>query len=125
MINLTFVHTNNCDNSTKMFKCFVNFTTTTFDKVLFRIGCCDQCPGARLSNISYFIIFIIYGLLFLTWCISIQLLMITIVEGGQKSVGLLSLIPPPCFIFESCCFADGILYLLVQGFGHQNLKIRF
>ena len=27
-------------------------------------------------------------------------------------------IPPPCFIFEGCCFADGILYLLVRGFHH-------
>ena len=36
----------------------------------------------------------------------------------------LGLIPPSCFIFEGCCFADGILYLLVQGFRHQNLKFR-
>ena len=35
----------------------------------------------------------------------------------------LDLIPSPCFIFESCCFADSILYLLVRGF-RQNLKIQ-
>ena len=45
--------------------------------------------------------------------------------GGAKVNGhTLGLIPPSCFIFEGCCFADGILYLLVRGFRRQNLKIR-
>ena len=41
---------------------------------------------------------------------------------NQKSVPILhtlGLIPPPCFIFEGCCFANGILYLLVRGFRHK------
>ena len=28
------------------------------------------------------------------------------------------------FVFEGCCFADGILFLLVREFRHQNLKIQ-
>ena len=44
--------------------------------------------------------------------------------GGQKSVGKrFGLIPPPCFIFERCCFADSILYLPVRGFRRQRFKI--
>ena len=47
------------------------------------------------------------------------------VQGGPKvSLHTLGLIAPPCFILEGCCFADGILYLLVLGFRRQNLKIR-
>ena len=47
------------------------------------------------------------------------------IQGGPKvSTHTLGLIAPPCFIFEGCCFADGILYLLVRGFRRQNLKIR-
>ena len=30
--------------------------------------------------------------------------------GGEVSVHTLGLIPPPCYIFESCCFADSILF---------------
>ena len=45
--------------------------------------------------------------------------------GGAKVSGhTLGLITPSCFILEGCCFADGILYLLVRGFRRQNLKIR-
>ena len=45
--------------------------------------------------------------------------------GGSKvSTHTLGLIPQPCFIFEGCCFADGILYLPVRGFRRQNFKIR-
>ena len=48
-----------------------------------------------------------------------------IIEGGPKvSLHTLGLIPTSCFILEGCCFADGILYLLVLGFRRQNLKIR-
>ena len=39
-------------------------------------------------------------------------------RGPKVSTHTLGLIPPPCFIFEGCCFADGILYLLVRGFRH-------
>ena len=47
------------------------------------------------------------------------------VQGGPKvSLHTLGLIPTWCFILEGCCFADGILYLLVRGFRRQNLKIR-
>ena len=47
------------------------------------------------------------------------------IQGGPKvSTHTLGLIAPPCFTFEGCCFADGILYLLVRGFRRQNLKIR-
>ena len=47
------------------------------------------------------------------------------VQGGPKvSLHTLGLIPTSCFILEGCCFADGILYLLVRGFRRQNLKIR-
>ena len=43
----------------------------------------------------------------------------TYVQRGPKvSTHTLGLIPPPCFIFDGCCFADGILYLLVRGFRH-------
>ena len=46
-------------------------------------------------------------------------------QGGPKvSLHTLGLIEPSCFIFEGCCFADSILYLLVRGFRRQNLKIR-
>ena len=49
----------------------------------------------------------------------------TDVQGGPKvSLHTLGLIAPSCFIFEGCCFADSILYLLVRGFRRQNLKIR-
>ena len=49
----------------------------------------------------------------------------TIIQSGPKvSLHTLGLIAPPCFIFEGCCFADSILYLLVRGFRRQNLKIR-
>ena len=37
---------------------------------------------------------------------------------------VLGLISPPCFIFESCCFADGILYQRDRGFRRQTLEIR-
>ena len=48
-----------------------------------------------------------------------------IIQGGPKvSTHTLGLIAPPCFTSEGCCNADGILYLLVQGFRRQNLKIR-
>ena len=41
------------------------------------------------------------------------------IQGGPKvSTHTLGLIPPPCFIFEGCCFADGILYLFVREFRH-------
>ena len=47
------------------------------------------------------------------------------IQGGPKvSLHTLGLIPTSCFILEGCCFADGILYLLVRGFRRQNLKIR-
>ena len=48
-----------------------------------------------------------------------------ILGRGEVSVQMqtFGLIPPPCFIFESFCFADGILYLLVRGFRRQNSKI--
>ena len=47
------------------------------------------------------------------------------IQGGPKvSTHTLGLIAPPCFTFEGCCFADGILYLLVRGFRRQNLEIR-
>ena len=49
---------------------------------------------------------------------------VIIQRGPKVSTHTLGLIPPPCFIFEGCCFADGILYLLVRGFRRQNLKIR-
>ena len=45
--------------------------------------------------------------------------------GGPKvSLHTFGLIPTSYFILEGCCFADGILYLLVRGFRRQNLKIR-
>ena len=38
------------------------------------------------------------------------------VQGGPKvSLHTLGLIPTSCFTLEGCCFADGILYLLVRG----------
>ena len=47
------------------------------------------------------------------------------IQGGPKvSLHTLGLIPTSCFILEGCCFADGILYLLVRGFRRQTLKIR-
>ena len=47
------------------------------------------------------------------------------IQGGPKvSTHTLGLIAPPCFTFEGCCFADGILYLPVRGFRRQYLKIR-
>ena len=47
------------------------------------------------------------------------------IQGGPKvSLHTLGLIPTSCFKLEGCCFADGILYLLVRGFRRQNLKIR-
>ena len=45
-------------------------------------------------------------------------------KSWKVSTHTLGLIAPPCFTFEGCCFADGILYLLVRGFRRQNLKIR-
>ena len=36
-------------------------------------------------------------------------------EGPKVSTHTLGLIPPPCFIFETCNFADGILSLLIRG----------
>ena len=46
-------------------------------------------------------------------------------QGGPKvSLHTLGLIPTSCFILGGCCFADGILYLLVRGFRRQNVKIR-
>ena len=41
-------------------------------------------------------------------------------ETGEPKVSTHTwgLIPPPCFIFEGCCFADGIMYLLVRRFRH-------
>ena len=48
-----------------------------------------------------------------------------LIQGGPKvSLHTLGLIPTSCFILKGCCFADGILYLLVRGFRRQNLKIR-
>ena len=48
-----------------------------------------------------------------------------IIQGGPKvSTHTLGLIALLCFTFEGCCFADGILYVLVRGFRRQNLKIR-
>jgi len=48
-----------------------------------------------------------------------------LIQGGPKvSTHTLGLIAQPCSTFEGCCFADGILYLLVRGFRRQNLKIR-
>ena len=48
------------------------------------------------------------------------------IQGALKvSTHTLGLIPPPCFIFETCNFAYGILSLLIRGFRHQNLKVRF
>ena len=47
------------------------------------------------------------------------------IQGGPKvSLHMLGLIPMSCVLLEDCCFADGILYLLVRGFRCQNLKIR-
>ena len=57
-----------------------------------------------------------------TMCATPDLL---VIQGGPKvSLHKLGLIPTSCFILEGCCFADGILYLLVRGFRRQNLKIR-
>ena len=54
----------------------------------------------------------------------ITLKYIYLLGGTKVSTHTFGFIAPPCFIFEGCCFADGILYLVVRGFGRQNVKIR-
>ena len=56
----------------------------------------------------------------LVGCKPIYIYIIYIQGGPKVSTHTLGLIAPPCFTFESCCFADDILYLLFRGFRRQN-----
>ena len=81
-------------------------------------GCLPQAQPAQVNIVK---ICHIFG-----YVVTRQYLVMSyIIQSGPKvSLHTLGLIAPPCFIFEGCCFADSILYLLVRGFRRQNLKIR-
>ena len=75
---------------------------------------CDLAKIIQLSLLLSFLLSVALSTSLISRKIQTFSLQLIKIQGGPKvSTHTLGLIPPPCFIFEGCCFADGILYLFV------------